>query len=52
MPAPSYTTCVDRKAYKDPNFPSGGFFVSLGMVIAQGGFDLLLSVCDYILQGK
>jgi hypothetical protein len=52
VPAPSYTTCVDRKAYKDPNFPSGGFFVSLGMVIAQGGFDLLLSVCDYILHGK
>ena len=52
MPAPSYTTCVDRKAYKDPNFPSGNFFVSLGQVIAQGGFDLLLSICDYILHGK
>lgn len=52
MPAPSYTTCVSPSAYQDPNFPSGGFFTSLGMVIAQGGFDLLLRICDYILHGK
>lgn len=52
MSAPSYTTCVSPSSYKDPNFPAGGFFASLGMVIAQGGFDLLLRICDYILHGK
>jgi hypothetical protein len=52
MAAPEYTTCVDRKDYKDPGFPGGGFFSSLGSVIAQGGLDLLLKICDYLLHGK
>jgi hypothetical protein len=52
MSAPSYTTCVSPNSYKDPNLPKGNFLTSLGMVIAQGGFDLLLRICDYILHGK
>jgi len=50
MPAPEYTTCVDRKDYHDPT-PSG-FFGSLGALIAQGGFELLLNICEYLLHGK
>jgi len=52
MAAPEYTTCVDPKDYKDPGFPAGNFFTALGSVIAQGGIDLLLKVCDYLLHGK
>jgi hypothetical protein len=52
MAAPEYTTCVDRKDYKDPGFPSGNVFTTIGGVIAQGGFDLLLKICDYLLHGK
>jgi hypothetical protein len=52
MAAPQYTSCVDRKAYKDPGLPKGGFFESLGSAIIGGGLDILLKVCDYILHGK
>ena len=52
MGAPSYTTCVQPKDYQDPGLPSGGFFQGLGQVIAEGGFDLLLRICDYVLGGK
>src|SRR6266481_2893483 len=52
MAAPDYTSCVDRNAYRDPGFPSGNFFSTITDVVLQGGFDLLLKVCDYILHGK
>ncbi len=50
MGAPQYTTCVDPKDYHNPT-PSG-FFSGLGAVIAKGGFELLLIICDYLLHGK
>jgi hypothetical protein len=52
MPAPEYTTCVNPDQYQDPRLPSGNFFQTLGGVIANGGIDLLLRVCDYMLHGK
>jgi hypothetical protein len=52
MAAPQYTTCVDRKAYKDPGLPTGNFLEVLGSAIIGGGLDILLKVCDYILHGK
>lgn len=52
MPAPQYTTCVKPEDYKDPGFPGGSLLSTLGGVIAQGGLDILLRVCDYLLHGK
>ncbi len=52
MGAPQFTSCVQPEDYKSPDFPSGSFFQSLGGVIAGGGLDLLLKLCDYMLHGK
>ena len=52
MSTPEYTSCVKPKDYQDPELPSGNFFQTLGGVIAGGGIDLLLRVCDYMLYGK
>jgi hypothetical protein len=54
MAAPEYTTCVDRAAYQDPGLPPSdpGFFGGIAGLIANGGLDLLLRTCDYMLHGK
>lgn len=54
MAAPEYTTCVDRKDYRDPGLPrtDDDFLIKAKAFILQGGLDLLLKSCDYILHGK
>jgi hypothetical protein len=64
MPGPQYTTCVNRKDYKNPNFDAETIIAATGLVFAfaTGGLSLiaslfaamaaLLKVCEYILHGK
>ena len=54
MAAPEFTTCVDRTAYEDPGLPPSdpGFFGGIWGLITNGGLDLLLRTCDYMLHGK
>lgn len=64
MPGPQYTSCVDRKDYKNPNFDAETIIAAAGLVyaLATGGLSLiatlfaamaaLLKVCEYILHGK
>lgn len=64
MPGPQYTTCVDRKEYKNPNFTPEVIALATGLVYAIGTFGIslavsliaamsaLLKICDYLLHGK
>lgn len=64
MPGPQYTSCVDRKQYKDPNFTAEIILAVAGLVFAlvTAGIALVFSlyaamsalrkVCDYIMGGK